>query len=90
MTPTERERLEDSIENRTEKAKERLRLAQEVLTAFVDGLDLPTTARRVGRSRATVHRVRVWLGLETGRQWKGTGKRTGRFDTVAAIRGVQP
>lgn len=86
----DRERHETSIEARTEAAKERLRLAQSVLACFAEGLGLAATARRVGKSRVTVWRVRVWLGVQSGREWKATGKRLGAHHTRPAIEGVQP
>ena len=74
------ERREASIEARTESAKDRLRLAQSVLTAYVEGLGIAATAQRVGRSRAVVWRVRVWLGVQ----------RAGRRQTRGSIEEVRP
>lgn len=84
------ERKEAAVEARTEAAKERLRLAQQVLTCFVEGLGLKATAQRVQLSPKTVWRLRVWLGVQSGRQWKAGVKRTGPHQTRAAIEGVRP
>jgi hypothetical protein len=90
------ERRGDSVEARTERAKNVLRLAQLVLTAFVDGKGCSETARGImmpsGRamSRTTAWKLRVWLGLESGRQWKSTGKRTGPLSSKRALQAVQP
>lgn len=61
------ERKEESVAARLEVAKERLRFAQAVLTAWVGGSGLTATAMRLGRSRLTVWRTRVWLGLPEGK-----------------------
>jgi len=42
---------------------------------YAEGLGATETARRMGCSRATVWRLRVWLGLE----------RNGRLDRVSSI-----
>lgn len=84
------ERAEAAHEARIEAGKERLRLAQAVLVAFAEGLGLADTARRVGRGQQTVWRIRVWLGLDTGRSWRRTGKRTGRLSSRAAVEGIRP
>jgi len=84
------ERREAAVEARTEAAKERLRLAQQVLVCFVEGLGLKATAERVQLSPHTVWRLRVWLGVQSGRQWKAGGKRTGRLGTRAEVEGVRP
>jgi hypothetical protein len=84
------ERRESAVEYRTDTAKERLRLAQMVLTCFVDGLGITATAARVGRDSTTVWRVRVWLGLQSGRQHRGTKRLTGRLKTRASIEAVTP
>lgn len=83
-------RIEASVEKRTDAAKEWLRVAQLVLTAYVEGLTTMETARRIQRSRITAWRFRVVLGLETGRRWEATGKRTGRRDTRAALMEARP
>jgi len=60
------ERKEESAEARLEVAKERLRFAQQVLAAWVDGSGPAATALRLGCSRCTVWRARVWLGVADG------------------------
>lgn len=84
------ERKEAAVEARTEAAKERLRLAQQVLQCFVEGLGLADTARRVGVSRDAAWRLRVWLGVQTGKQWKSGARTSGRRNTRITIEGVQP
>lgn len=84
------ERREDTLLRRIEVGKERLRLAQAVLTAYVEGITLADTARRLERSRQTVWRIRVWLGLESGTQWRGTGRRTGERLSRKAIEELWP
>lgn len=58
------ERAEAAREARIEAGKERLRLAQAVLTAYADGLGLADTARRLAISKQRAWRVRVWLGIQ--------------------------
>lgn len=60
---------------RIERAKARLRQATEAVRWYAEGLGATETARRMGCSRATVWRLRVWLGLE----------RNGRLDRVSSI-----
>jgi len=85
----DRERHEASIEARTEAAKERLRLAQHVLTCFVEGLGLKATAERVGVSTTRVWELRVWLGVQAGRP-REPGTVNGRFKRRADIEEVRP
>lgn len=84
------ERREAAVKDRTDRANVRLRLAQQVLTAFVDGMGIEETALRLNVSRDAVWRVRVWLGVQSGRQWKATRVVTGRLSTRRALEGVQP
>lgn len=86
----DRERHEASVEARTEAAKARLRLAQSALTCFVEGLGLTATAARLGVSRDVAWKLRVWLGVQSGKQWRSGARTTGRRSTRAAIEGVQP
>lgn len=65
MSRAHEELAELAAANRLETGKERLRFAQLVLTAYAEGLGLADTARRVGASKQTVWRVRVWLGLQS-------------------------
>lgn len=58
------ERLEAAREARIEVAKDRLRLAQLILTAYAEGLGLADTARRLCISKQRAWRVRVWLGIQ--------------------------
>lgn len=39
---------------------------------------------------AEIESMLIWLGLQTGRQWKATGRRTGRLKTKAALVEVRP
>ena len=39
---------------------------------------------------AEIESLLVWLGLETGRRWETTGKRTGRRDTKQSLLEVRP
>lgn len=73
---------------RTEHGKDVLRIAQLVLTAFVDGLTAAETVERIGCSRTTVWKYRVFLGLETGR-W-ASRKPAGRLSTRARLLEVRP
>lgn len=82
------ERKEAAVEARTETAKARLRLAQQVLTCFVEGLGLKATAERVQASTTRVWELRVWLGVQSGRA--RAQARNGRFKSRAAIEEVQP
>ena len=83
------ERAADRQEARIEVGKERLRLAQRVLTAYVEGLGLRETADLLGRSRHTVWKIRVWLGVQSGRQ-HAAGRQAGRIANRRSIEGVQP
>ncbi len=67
-------------------AKERLRRAQVVLAAYVDGEAVTVTAQRLAVSRTLVWKLRAWLGVETGRHG---GRVRGTRDTKAAILAVR-
>lgn len=67
-------------------AKERLRRAQAVLAAYIDGEAVTVTARRLAVSRSMVWRLRAWLGVETGRDG---GPVRGTRDSKAAILAVR-
>lgn len=86
MTWSQEDR-EEGIQRRIEAGKEQLRLAQLTLTAFAEGLGLAATAKRIGRSRTVAWKLRVWLGVQTG---KTHGGRTGRRATRAAVLEVRP
>lgn len=86
----DQERAEDRREARIECGKERLRLAQLVLTAYAEGLGIAETAARIGKAEHTVWQVRVWLGVQSGRQWRAGGGTTGRLNTRKALEGVCP
>ncbi len=84
---------------RIEAAKDRLRLMQAVLVAFVEGkgcsdtalgITMPSTGHKM--SRETAWRYRSILGLETGRGNNGhtsSRRRGGRRDTKAMNRAVE-
>lgn len=74
-------------DERIERGKTQLRLAQLVLTAYADGLGIADTAERIGKSRTVAWKLRVWLGVQSGRQH---GKLTGRRATKAALLEVRP
>lgn len=76
------DRREASREARIETGKEQLRLAQLVLTAYAEGLGLAETARRIGRSRKTAWKLRVWLGVQLGSYSRGGQSRK----TLQAVR----
>lgn len=84
-------RREIAIEARIETGKERLRIAQLVLVAFTQGKSIAETAASIAMPsgkrmcRATAWRYRVWLGVQSGKQWKTAGERTGRRNTRGAI-----
>lgn len=86
------ERSEARIAARIELAKAQLRLAQLVLTAYADGLGIAETAERIGRSRTVAWRVRVWLGVQSGRRSNGVraARASGRRATKAALLEVRP
>ena len=73
------ERAQAALEGRIERARVRLRQAEVVLSAHIDGLGLSDTARRLGSSRQTAWRYQVWLGLAHG----------GRLDSLRALREVR-
>lgn len=76
------ERREWAQEARIETGKAQLRLAQLVLTAYAEGLDIAATAERIQRSRQTAWRLRVWLGVQSGR--------VGRRATKAQVEAARP
>ena len=78
------ERAEDSIASRIETGRERLRQAQGVLAAYVEGLGIAETAAKLRKSNATIWRLRVWLGVQTIKP------RGGRLDTRHAIEKAIP
>lgn len=82
------ERQEAAVEARTETAKERLRVAQQVLVCFVEGLGLKATAERVQLSTTRVWELRVWLGVQSGRA--RAHARNGRFKSRASLEEVRP
>lgn len=84
------ERKEASREARIERGKERLRIAQQVLTAYADGAGVTETARRIGRSVSVTWGLCVWLGVQTGRAHRGGVKRTGSRKTRRSIEELQP
>lgn len=86
MSRRDEERKKMSIEERTDRAKVKLQRLQEVLRHFVGGLGIEETAARMSVSRDTVRRYRVFLELDTGKAWRGTGKRTGKHSSAAAMR----
>jgi hypothetical protein len=51
---------------------------------------LPVEQEPLGRRRTTIWRMRWFLGLETGRAWQRTGKRTGRLGSKQALLEVRP
>ena len=92
---------EEALLARVERAKAMVRLELLVIRAECDRLNEEETeallrAHRheyalsgnrspLGVERASLWRLRVHLGLVTGRQWEATGKRTGRRDTKAKL-----
>lgn len=83
------ERKEASRAARIERGKERLRLAQQVLTAYADGAGVTETSRRIGRSVSITWGLRVWLGVQTNRGRRKL-KSTRRRVTRRAIEELQP
>jgi FixJ family two-component response regulator len=69
---------EDEREERTERAKAILRLEQSVLTHWVEGIALKTSAARLNQSPSTVQRLRAHLRLTTGQAWRAGVKPMGR------------
>lgn len=66
-----------------------------VITGHSEGVSKAEIARRIRArfgscSAQQVWRMEVFLGLETGRGWRTTGKRTGRRDSKAALLEVRP
>lgn len=87
MSRRDMERRQDNREALLGKAKEHLRLAQELLTDWYEGVDCAASARRRSVSRTTVWRVRVWLGVQNRRVEPG-GKSAGRLGNRQEIEGV--
>lgn len=79
---TDEERKEEAVANRIESAKDKLRMAQVVLTDFVQEEPRRTTARKLGVSSTTVWRLRVWLGLEAQRIGQGQHGSKAAIDAV--------
>lgn len=65
---------------RVERAKNRLRELADALRHHCDGCGTTETARRMGVSRTTAWRLRVYLRLERG-------GRLDRVDAIAEVRG---
>lgn len=84
------ERSEAAREARIEAGKERLRLAQAILTAYAEGLGIASTAARCCCSRNQVWKVRVWLGIQTGRQHRAGVRTMGHLKRRADIEELQP
>ena len=93
---TDAERAEDSRMARIEAAKAKVRIEMAVIAAYADaktaaetaaGIEMPSGERM---SRRTAERLRIWLGLDSGRQWAATGKRMGRLNSRRDIEGVMP
>lgn len=89
-TKVDNDRKLTSHEARVERGKAQLRLAQLVLTAYVEGLGIAETARRIQRSPTVAWELRVWLGVQSGRQHKAGVKPTGRHQTRKAIEELRP
>ena len=81
MSRRDEERREETKAIAIERGKLRMRFLQQVLTAFVDDQSVRDTAKRLGCREQKVTLMRAVLGLETGRSWRRTGKRTGRLRT---------
>jgi len=74
---------------RLERAKRKLRLLQSVLTAYVEGeTSTRQLGQRLGVSHQTVWRLQVFLGVETGKAWRGGAEKGGRLDSRKALKGV--
>jgi len=100
------ERKETDKAARRERAKALVRLEMLVIRADTEGLNaeqtaaflrmhraefaLPVEQEPLGFAGAAVWRIRVHLRLTSGRQWKATGKRTGRRNTKAALMAARP
>lgn len=89
MSRTHVERKKATREDRLEGGKEKLRLAQLVLTAWYEGVGIAETARRINKSTNTAWRLRVWLGVQN-RRIEPSGKGLGRIVTRRALEGVAP
>lgn len=64
-------------------AEERLRKSRSVIEVYRDGF-------RAHEDNEELWGIAVYLELETGKQWKRTGRRTGRLSTRAALDEVRP
>lgn len=82
-------RREDTRLSLLDRGRGKLRLAAEVLTHWYDGMDCAESARRLGSSRTTVWRLRVWMGVQNRRIEPGS-KSAGRLGSRRAIEGVTP
>lgn len=74
---TDRERQEDALEQRVERAKRVMRDLQQVLNAYGGEESVSALARRLSTSRPRIHWLQRVLGLRDGRT--KSGRLTTRF-----------
>lgn len=92
------ERIEASRQQRIQAARARYDKFLVVIIGYSDGASHAEISRRLearwgkgaGTSRISVWRMATILGLETGRRYEATGKRTGRRDTKQTLLEVRP
>ena len=82
---------DDRLHGQIERARVKVRLEQRCIELHAQGVTVESIAGQLGVSESTVHRLRAWLGLASGRGHRGGAVPTlGRMDSTRRIRRLEP